>query len=197
MQQTLKQLKQWVTQGTVSEGFTVALNVSQALGRSDQYAKALEGTLAGLGLPASRVCIELADDMRPSDHEFVSRLQGLGVRLALDNFGVSRSNLDRMSDFQPDLVKIDKRWVKQAHARGAEKGRSHLDLLMELCAGLGVAVVIEGVERQAQLSGLLGKGEATVQGYLFSEAVTGEQLPDSWKRMVELGPTSSAGPKAA
>lgn len=196
MQQTLKHLEQWVSAGLVSEQFTVALNVSQALARSDQYAKALEGTLKGLGLPASRVCIEIADDMRRSDHEFISRLQGIGVRIALDNFGVSRSNLDRMSDFQPDLVKIDKRWVKQAYAAGNDQGRPHLNLLMELCQGLGVDVVIEGVERQDQLHGLLKNSAISVQGYFFSEAVSGELLFDSWKDSTKL-PLPSIGSQAA
>lgn len=198
MQQTLNNLKQWVSKGLVSEKFTVALNISQALARSDQYAKALEGTLRGLQLAASRVCIELCDDIKPSDYEFISRLQGIGVKIALDNFGVSRSNLDRMSDLKPDIVKIDKRWVKQAYAVDSEQAHEHMNLLVDLCQSLGVAVVIEGVERQDQLSGLLKIGPATVQGYYFSEAVNGDELLDSWKSSVSYpSSTQSIGPRAA
>jgi EAL domain-containing protein (putative c-di-GMP-specific phosphodiesterase class I) len=89
-----------------------------------------------------------------------------GIRLAVDDFGVGASNLERVKLICPDIVKIDGGWFRQIAAVPAAAG-----LFKSFVAGLhglGAKVLVEGVETSEQLACAIDAYADYLQGFLFS-----------------------------
>jgi len=89
-----------------------------------------------------------------------------GIRLAIDDFGVGHSNLERVNQLRPDVVKIDGAWFRQIAAVPAAAG-----LFKSFVAGLhalGAKVLVEGIETSEQLACAIDADADYLQGFLFS-----------------------------
>jgi EAL domain-containing protein (putative c-di-GMP-specific phosphodiesterase class I) len=89
-----------------------------------------------------------------------------GIRLAIDDFGVGHSNLDRVKLLRPDIVKIDGAWFRQIAAVPAAAA-----LFKSFVAGLhdlGAEVLIEGIETPEHLACAVEAGAEYLQGFFFS-----------------------------
>jgi diguanylate cyclase (GGDEF)-like protein len=136
-----------------------------APGLTEQLARALERH----GLAPAQLVLEVPEHRLYKDPAATAAtLQGLrrlGVRLALDDFGVGYSSLARLQELPPDIVKIDRCFISPLGRPG-----SNTDLLagmIDLAHRTGAMVVAEGVERPEQLSELRRLGCDAVQGYLL------------------------------
>jgi EAL domain-containing protein (putative c-di-GMP-specific phosphodiesterase class I) len=104
------------------------------------------------------------------DVETLVRIAGemrrYGIRLAVDDFGVGHSDLDRVKLIGPDIVKIDGVWFRQIAALPAAAAlfRSFVSGLHEL----GAQVLIEGIETPGELACAVEAGADYLQGFLFS-----------------------------
>ncbi len=92
-------------------------------------------------------------------------LRGVGVRIALDDFGAGEANLQLLLSCRPDYVKLDRWFVHGSHGDPAR--RAVIRSLVSLAAQLGVQVVGEGVEEAADLEVLESSGIELVQGFLL------------------------------
>jgi diguanylate cyclase (GGDEF)-like protein len=132
------------------------------------------------GLTADRLTLEVTERVimrRPEVALGIMReMHDAGLRLHLDAFGTGYSTVDTLHRFPVDAFKIDRSFIRDL-ATG-ERGADLVAALVALGKGLGVAVVAEGVETDAQLSFLQGIGCATGQGYLFMPAVPGDHAAD-------------------
>jgi diguanylate cyclase (GGDEF)-like protein len=153
----------------------VAINVSppQFFERDfvEQIARALEVT----GLPPSALELELTETVFQTGSNTVDslrRLRELGVSIALDDFGIGYSSLTSLEQLPITRVKLDRMLVQgvDSNPRSAAIVRS----IIALCHGLGLQVIAEGVEREAQLEFLSHCGPVGVQGYLLAHPVTAE-----------------------
>lgn len=137
---------------------------------------------ADVGLPLSRVIIEMSELERLRDPEtlraMVAEYKGDGLRLAIDDFGAGFAGLSMLAEFQPDIVKIDLALTEKLHERRAS--RAIVRGIEQICTDLGIALIAEGVEEQAQCQALRDLGITLMQGNLFSPA-TFEMLP-RWER---------------
>lgn len=98
--------------------------------------------------------------------DIVAEMRRHGIRLAIDDFGVGHSNLDRVKLLSPDIVKIDGTWFRQIAAIPAA-----VVLFRNFVSGLhdlGCQVLIEGIETSPQLKCAIDAGVDLLQGYLFS-----------------------------
>jgi EAL domain-containing protein (putative c-di-GMP-specific phosphodiesterase class I) len=107
------------------------------------------------GLPARRLVIEVPEHQAIADPAVLSTLSGfraLGVRLAMDDFGVGYSCLSRIGQIEPEIIKLDRSFVcpldDPNHRTDVRAGTIHLALRV------GAIVVAEGVETRAQLQTL-------------------------------------------
>jgi EAL domain-containing protein (putative c-di-GMP-specific phosphodiesterase class I) len=89
-----------------------------------------------------------------------------GIRLAVDDFGVGASNLERVKLLRPDIVKIDGAWFRQIAAVPA--AASLFKSFVAGLHGLGAEVLIEGIETSAQLACAVDAGADYLQGFLLS-----------------------------
>ncbi|TKC87829.1 EAL domain-containing protein [Trinickia terrae] len=125
--------------------------------------------IAACGLPPSRVVIEIlevADDTAAMLADAVARLRLAGFLIALDDFGAGLTNLGRVWDLRPDVVKLDGELIRKA-VTSYRNARSLLRLI-ELLHDIGTFVVVEGIEAEAQALLSMDCDADFVQGYYFA-----------------------------
>ncbi|PVA06827.1 putative bifunctional diguanylate cyclase/phosphodiesterase [Thalassorhabdomicrobium marinisediminis] len=99
----------------------------------------------------------------------IKAFRALGVRISLDDFGTGFASFHHLRQLDFDELKIDTSFVD---GLGRDPTSEVLvQGFLDIASGLGVSVVAEGVETEAQRRDLINMGCLTAQGYLFSEAV--------------------------
>ena len=151
--------------------FTISVNLSPAQFRSARVVRAVKAALAASGLAASRLVLEITESVLLMDNEqtkaSLAELRRLGVRFALDDFGTGHSSLSYLQKFRFDTIKIDRSFVASI---GADQVNAALvRAVVSLGRELGIAVVAEGIETEAQRETLASQGCRYAQGYLFGK----------------------------
>ena len=122
-----------------------------------------------LDKPRGTYCVELSEQQIIGDPSYLidqaRALKQAGILLAIDDVGFGRSCLESLILLEPDIVKIDRRWV-YGIARSVGNARS-LKRLLKVTQALGAEVVAEGIELQEDLDLLKEMGVRYGQGYLF------------------------------
>jgi diguanylate cyclase (GGDEF)-like protein len=154
----------------------IAINIStRELGQADFFLR-LRHAIATHAAPPTMLELEitesLAMDMEPRVLEQLRGLRKDGVRIAIDDFGTGYSNLSRLKELPVDRVKIDRSLVRDI-ATSAE-ARTICSAVVGLIQGLGMEVVVEGIESEAQMDVLRIIGCTLFQGYHLARP-TGEQ----------------------
>ncbi|MDE2405576.1 MAG: EAL domain-containing protein [Sphingomonadales bacterium] len=157
------------------DDWRVAVNVSPLQLRQPDLPERVHAALIATGLPPRRLEIELTESLLLDDRtralHVLRRIRALGVRLALDDFGVGYSSLDVLRQFPFDKVKLDKSFVDDIE--GNPQARAILHAMLALGRTLDIPVLVEGVETDRQLAILRAEGCRKVQGYL-----TGRPVPE-------------------
>ena len=128
-------------------------------------------TIEKAGLPPQRLEIEVTETAMMSDPEtasmIIDELHGAGIRISMDDFGTGQSSLGRLRELKLDKVKIDRAFIM---AIGEDKPAEHIvRAILEMCAGLDLTVVAEGIEEMNQAESLKRYGCHAGQGYLFGK----------------------------
>ena len=97
-----------------------------------------------------------------------------GFKTAIDDFGAGYSGLQLLSEFRPDIIKLDMQFTR--HAPHDQRGRTLIRNIVATAQELGCELVAEGVETQEESDILLDLGIFRQQGYLFSVPVV-DSLP--------------------
>lgn len=145
----------------------VAVNVSLIQFIDGDIAHDIERTLADYELPRGALHIELTESVlmtRPEQAlDTLRRLQDAGVCISLDDFGTGFSSMSYLKQLPLDAIKLDRSFVRDVDRD--ERSASICDALLTLGHGLGLKVVGEGVETQAQFEWLAAHGCDQVQGF--------------------------------
>jgi EAL domain-containing protein (putative c-di-GMP-specific phosphodiesterase class I) len=121
------------------------------------------------GLTADRVCVEILEGACADEgalREAVAAYRGLGCDIAMDDFGIGRSNFDRIVKLRPDVVKIDRSVLTEAV--GDRKARLMLPSIIELLHEAGAEVAIEGIESANEALLAMDSGADLLQGFHFA-----------------------------
>jgi diguanylate cyclase (GGDEF)-like protein len=164
-----RQLAEWVKQGIAPQ--TMAVNVSgQQLKRIDDFERDVAESLAKWNIEAGVVELELTETVLMEASQKLSdalqRLRQMGLRIAIDDFGTGFSSLKYLTVYPINRLKIAQDLVFGVtdDARNAAVVRAAIRLAHEL----GIEVIAEGVETEAQASFLSSAGCNNAQGYLYS-----------------------------
>jgi diguanylate cyclase (GGDEF)-like protein len=156
----------------------VAVNVSPRQLASPGLPMIVNHELRAHGLTGDRLVLEITETEGMADtavsRAVCDQLRALGVRLSVDDFGTGLSSLARLRDLPIDEVKIDRSFV--ANLDHDEGGRRFVRGVLAFAEEVGLAVVAEGVEREAERAALTDLGCHLAQGFLFSPPVPAEAV---------------------
>lgn len=157
----------------------VAVNVSRTEVTPD-WAESVMKTLAESGVAPQSLEIELTETAFSADpaamHAALSTLHAAGMRIALDDFGTGYSSLASLIDFPIDVLKLDRRFIRDLP--GDRRAERMVQGVVNLCEGLGIQAVAEGVESEAQQRFLAASGCPMAQGYLLARPMPLAALED-------------------
>ena len=170
----------------------VAVNVSPLqMKRGEAFAALVEQALADSGLDPSRLVLEVTEGVlvRESGRGLAAlrRLKALGVHVVLDDFGTGYSSLAALRAFPFDKLKIDRSFIAGMGPAADRQDAGIVQAVLGLARSLGLPVVAEGVETEAQLRVLQAAGCEEVQGWL-----TGHPAPIA--SFAHLTGAEAAGP---
>ncbi|MGC4404470.1 bifunctional diguanylate cyclase/phosphodiesterase [Methyloversatilis sp. MC4-4] len=159
--------------------WTIAVNVSERQFHESGFVGRVEQALADSGADPRRLRLELTESMLHRDLDMtlatMRTLQQRGVRFALDDFGTGYSSLAYLKKLPLDQLKIDKSFVDEVLSD--PHSAAIVRTILSLAGNLGLNVVAEGVETEAQMAFLSAHGCDAFQGYLLSRPLPVEQLP--------------------
>jgi EAL domain-containing protein (putative c-di-GMP-specific phosphodiesterase class I) len=129
-------------------------------------------------LPIERIILEVTEGEVIHDHTHFAALlneyRGMGIKLAIDDFGAGYSGLNLLAEFQPDFVKIDMNLVRGIEKHGPRQ--AIVRGIAQVCGDLGIDVIAEGVETRQEFRWFEDHGIRLFQGYLFAKPAF-EKLP--------------------
>lgn len=157
---------------------SVSVNISAVQFREDSFLSMIKATLSTTGLPPTLLELEitegvLAHDMAKATTLLVE-LKRLGVRIAIDDFGTGYSSLTYLKQLPIDVLKIDQGFIRDMLSDRSDA--AIIEAIVRMGQALGLALIAEGVEEQAQADKLLELGCHTMQGYLYCRPVPFAQL---------------------
>jgi len=169
-EQACQDAARWVAAG---HDLTVAINASKPQFLAGDLCEVLRCALFDAGLPPERLVVELTESMLMDDVEhgmrLMHRLKALGLTLSIDDFGTGYSSLSYLKNFPLDELKIDRSFVMDLPGSAADL--AIVRSVVDLGHNLGMSVIAEGVETDAQRACLLALGCDRYQGFLFSRPV--------------------------
>jgi EAL domain-containing protein (putative c-di-GMP-specific phosphodiesterase class I) len=173
----VRQAAAWHAEG---RDIVVSVNISPCCFVRRALPRVVARTLAEHDLPPALLCIELTEDalvMSEQSVQVARDLTELGVILALDDFGVGHSSMDRLVGLPLDELKIDRRFVSRMVA--SDRNGAVVRAAVGLAHSLGMVVVAEGVESAETMRSLESLGCDVAQGFLFSPALASGDL-EAW-----------------
>jgi diguanylate cyclase (GGDEF)-like protein/PAS domain S-box-containing protein len=158
-------------------GVKMGINISAIQMRNGNLPKLLTQAVETLGLSPADLVFEITESVameQPAETvRVLDILHGMGVSVAIDDFGTGYSSLSYLRMFPINHLKLDRSFVEEI---GQETDGSVIcDATIGLAHNLGLTVVAEGVETEAQLDYLRSRGCDLVQGYLFSRPIPADE----------------------
>lgn len=151
----------------------VAVNLSPQQFQRQSVSALVQNILRETGMEACHLAIEITEGSLMSDvRRYVNDLQALrtaGVRILVDDFGTGYSSLSYLKHLPLDTLKIDRSFISNVDTNSADE--AIVSAILAMARSLGLKVVAEGVEKQAQLDVLQKHGCEMAQGYYFSRPV--------------------------
>ena len=164
----------------------IAVNVSCLQFTQPGFAALVAEVLKETGLEPRTLELEITESLLMKNEEWTGKLltelRGLGVSVAIDDFGIGYSSLGRLNDFPVNRLKIDRSFVQGVGNGG--RPAPLVAAILSMAKALGLDVVAEGVEDFNQLLHLQDQHCNEVQGYLLSKPLRAEQITELLNRLV-------------
>jgi len=171
---------------------SVAVNLSPHVIASRTLVAEVRQTLARHAVPAEALTLEITETgvMEDAGNSLrtLESLRAVGVKLSIDDFGTGHSSLGRLAEFPVDEVKIDKSLIRGLTTNRSNEALTYASLY--LGQALGLHVVAEGVETEAEFEYLRGLGCDSIQGYYVSRPLP----PDRFLRWVDTWQQTAPSP---
>jgi diguanylate cyclase (GGDEF)-like protein/PAS domain S-box-containing protein len=177
LEQACAQLVAWAKDPSRSH-LSIAVNVSVRQFRSPDFVDEVMTVIKNSGIPPHKLKLELTESLLADGIEVtvakMASLKEMGVTLSLDDFGMGYSSLSYLKRLPLDQLKIDREFVKDilTDANDAAIART----IIGLAQSLGLGVIAEGVETEAQREFLARQGCTEFQGFLFCKPLPIDEL---------------------
>ncbi|MFC5991883.1 putative bifunctional diguanylate cyclase/phosphodiesterase [Limoniibacter endophyticus] len=160
----------------------LAVNVSESEINCASFSDFILDTLARHGLPPHLLSIEIVesvilDDLQNGMINKLTDLRARGIHLELDDFGTGYASLTHIDPEGIDRIKIDRQFIRNIHE--SKRNCSVVKALVDLSSDLGIGLVAEGAETQAEMDMLMTLGCPAVQGYGIAQPMSAD-LFSAW-----------------
>jgi diguanylate cyclase (GGDEF)-like protein/PAS domain S-box-containing protein len=170
LEQACNQLAAWSCEADRRD-LDLAVNVSALQFRQKDFVGKVRQALFAAGAPAKHLKLELTESLVVDDVEDsiekMRALKSLGVGFSMDDFGTGYSSLAYLTRFPLDQLKIDRTFIR--NLPGNPNDAVVAQTIITLASSLGLTVIAEGVETEAQRAFLERHGCPIYQGYLFGK----------------------------
>ncbi len=160
-------IARWIADGL--QAMPVAVNVSARQCVNRHIVDVVRTALLDTGIPPALLKLELTETTAMTDAarviELLEEISALGVRIAVDDFGTGYSSLAYLKRFPINELKIDRSFVQ--HVTSNAEDAAIVRATIVLAHELGIEVIAEGVENDAQKAFLLAQSCDIVQGFLY------------------------------
>lgn len=178
----VRQLQGWQDVGVGP--LRVSVNVSARQFEHPHFVQTVSRVLTEAQARADSLELELTESLLIPDPEAARRilqdLGALGVKVAIDDYGAGLTSLERLRTLPVDILKIDRSLVAQAVS--SQRDRAIAAAIASVGRALGITVIVEGVETDAQAAVFADIRCAQLQGYLFSPPVPPDRIPALFTR---------------
>ncbi len=176
LREACRQTREWQKRFEGESPLCVSVNLSARHFNTPGLVEHVRRVLDESGIDAGCLKLEITESVLMSDADAVTgalrRLKDLGVELQLDDFGTGYSSLSYLHRFPVDALKVDRSFVSRIGPGGANSEIARA--IVTMAHSLGMGVVAEGVETEAQAAELRSLACEYGQGFLFSRALDGE-----------------------
>lgn len=183
LREACRQMRAWQDAGLMAG--TMAVNLSTRQFRQKDLAEEVSGALRDAGLASGDLELEITEssimDNLASAASVLAELERLGLRIAVDDFGTGYSSLSYLRSFPIHCLKIDRSFIRDIP--GDDNDTVIVRTIIALAGSLGLTVIAEGVETDAQLAYLRAHHCDQAQGYLFSRPLP----PDECIKLMRAG----------
>jgi EAL domain-containing protein (putative c-di-GMP-specific phosphodiesterase class I) len=172
---TIAEIGEWVLREACREAaswpipLSMAVNLSPVQFRYGDLPNLVHSVLFQTGLSAARLELEITEGVLINDTvgalSLLRRLKGLGVKIAMDDFGTGYASLSSLQSFPFDKIKIDRSFVTRVDSNG--QSAAIVRSIIGLSTALQIPVIAEGVETEAERQFLSAAGCREMQGYLI------------------------------
>ncbi len=178
LEQACTQVASWRDAGSEGQELTVSVNVSARQLQHADFVHDVRVALDAAALDPRRLVLEITENVVIGDHavvgEMLEALQLMGVRLALDDFGIGYSSLSMLEALPFDALKLDRVFVSRLGSSGSSAPLVHA--IADLGAALELDVVAEGIENELQMTELRRLGVRRGQGTFFANPLEASQV---------------------
>lgn len=174
LREACRQMLSWQERYPTDSPLTVGVNLSSRHFMHPNLVGEVSRVLEKTGLAPESLVLEVKESILHEDAMSAAvtlqALKGLGVRLAVDNFGAGYSSLSHLKRFPLDTLKVDRSFV--TNLENQHEDREIVSAVISLAHAMGLKVVAEGVENARQLMILKDMGCNEAQGHYFAESLS-------------------------
>ena len=186
----------WVARGLIER---ISFNVSPRDLLDPGFSRRLIGRLAKTELPATALVVEITETFLLENlalsRRHIERLNAKGVAIALDDFGTGYSNLRALMNLPIQTVKLDRSLIGDVATDG--RVAKLVTSMLQAARSLGIRIVAEGVEDEAQAIFLRAAGCERMQGYFFARPMPADQIEARLTQSQAESPRTFAPPLPA
>ncbi|HSH87660.1 MAG TPA: EAL domain-containing protein [Methylophilus sp.] len=186
------QLAKWRDEGRVNQQFVLAVNASEQLLQQDNMYIDIQRDIKDARLPGACLTIEVTESVLVSDFDktssLLNRIKTLGVKIALDDFGIGYSSMSYLKHLPASILKVDRSFVQNVPENEADS--RILKAIIVMAKSLDLEVIVEGIETIEQATICRELGADKLQGFLFSKPLSSGDFtaflathdPESYKK---------------
>lgn len=174
-----RQLKEW--QDKRYRKARIAVNISPKELKMEDFSKKVKQKIDAYGISPSLLEVEITENALANMEDTIqtlNNLKNIGVSISIDDFGTGYSSLSYLKRYPIDTIKIDRSFIQDIESD--EKNKAIATTIINLAHNLGMDVIAEGVEKDLQASILLNANCQKAQGYLYSRAVSIDEINEKY-----------------
>ncbi|MBU9712276.1 EAL domain-containing protein [Evansella tamaricis] len=183
LEESCRQMKTWIDQGI--SPMIISINISARQIQQKQFVGDVKMILEQTELPPEYLCLEITESTAIKDVEIsmnmLKELGELGIKIAIDDFGIGYSSLAMLKQLPITTIKIDRSFIRDMDED--KDDAAIVKAIIAMAHSLELTVTAEGVETEAQRQILLNENCNYVQGYYYKKPLTSEDCYKYFQNM--------------